>query len=155
MKKKIWILFFIMIQCTWGFFQTFLGLCFFIRYISKPHAFYEGCVETKWDRFGGVSLGLFIFVTNENSEIKEEKFPRVTAKLCDEIAVHEYGHAIQSLILGPLYGLVIGIPSCAWGNLPIYARKRNEQNIPYMACFSESWANYLGEKLTGREALKD
>lgn len=155
MRKKIWMLFFILIQCTWGFFQTFLGLCFFIRYISKPHVFYEGCIETKWDRFGGVSLGLFIFATNENSEIKEEKFHWVTAKLCDEIAVHEYGHAIQSLILGPLYPLIIGIPSCLWGNLPVYARKRSEHNIPYTACFSESWANYLGEKLTGREAIKD
>ncbi|SHO48602.1 hypothetical protein SAMN02745217_01920 [Anaerocolumna xylanovorans DSM 12503] len=64
MKKKVWVLLYILFQCTWGFLQTFLGFCFFVRYIHKPHAFYEGCIKTKWKRFGGLSLGLF-YICNE------------------------------------------------------------------------------------------
>jgi hypothetical protein len=105
-----------------------------------------GCIKTKCHRYGGLSCGLFIFVTDENTGI-------TTPKTCDKLTVHEYGHTIQSLILGPLYLLIIGIPSIAWGNLPRFTRLRKEKNIPYSACFSEGWADKLGEKTTGRKSI--
>jgi len=51
---------------------------------------------------GGISIGAFIFLSDE-IEIKEAgKY---------QILRHEYGHFLQSLLLGPLYISVIGIPS--------------------------------------------
>ena len=67
--------------------------------------------------------------------------------------VHEYGHTIQSLILGPLYLLVMGIPSTLWGFLPNPAKKRKEEKISYFSFFTEKWANNLGEKVTGKESM--
>jgi hypothetical protein len=51
---------------------------------------------------GAASLGMFIFFFAD--------FRSQT----DYVVRHEYGHSIQSKILGPLYGIVIGIPSIIW-----------------------------------------
>lgn len=146
MHRKTWTITYIVLQCTWGILQTFLGFLFFLCYINKPREIYNGCIITKWDRFGGLSCGLFIFVTNENSGI-------TTPEICDKITVHEYGHTIQSLILGPLFPIIIGIPSVAWGSLPWFERFRKENNVSYSAMFTESWADRLGEKVTGRKSI--
>ena len=54
-------------------------------------------------------------------------------ELSDRLLVHEYGHTIQSLILGPLYLVLIGIPSTLWGFL--LGKRRKEKQIPYGAFF--------------------
>ena len=66
--------------------------------------------------------------------------------------VHEYGHTIQSLILGPLYLFVVGITSIAWAMLPHFAKKRAENGISYFAVFPENQANALGEKVSGKKS---
>ena len=79
---------------------------------------------------GAVTLGNYVFV-GLNSEYKE------TVK-------HELGHTIQSKILGPLYLIVIGIPSityCGLRRLFPSLRKKN-----YYDFYTEKWANYLSEK---------
>ena len=79
---------------------------------------------------GAVTLGNYVFV-GLNSEYRK------TVK-------HELGHTIQSKILGPLYLIVIGIPSityCGLRRLFPSLRKKN-----YYDFFSEKWANYLSEK---------
>ena len=79
---------------------------------------------------GAVTLGNYIFV-GLNSEYRK------TVK-------HELGHTIQSKILGPLYLIVIGIPSityCGLRRLFPSLRKKN-----YYDFFSEKSANYLSEK---------
>ncbi len=62
-----------------------------------------------------------------------------------------FGHTIQSLILGPLYLIIIGIPSVLWGFFG--AKKRKEKQIPYGAFFTEEWANRLGEWVTGEKSI--
>lgn len=63
---------------------------------------------------------------------------------------HEYGHSVQSRLLGPLYLLLVGLPSCA---RMLYARL-------YRACtgrpwtgyyrgYPESWADRLGDRSVG------
>lgn len=54
---------------------------------------------------------------------------------------HEYGHVKQSLILGPLYLIVIGIPSIIWA-----ACYKYDENNPngYFDFYTEKWANKLG-----------
>lgn len=79
---------------------------------------------------GAVTLGNYIFV-GLNSEYRK-------------IVKHELGHTIQSKILGPLYLIIIGIPSityCGLRRLFPSLRKKNYYNF-----FSEKSANYLSEK---------
>ena len=79
---------------------------------------------------GAITLGNYVFV-GLNSEYKE------TVK-------HELGHTIQSKILGPLYLIVIGIPSityCGLRRLFPSLRKKN-----YYDFYTEKWANNLSEK---------
>lgn len=137
MKKLL----FILAQCTWGLAQTLLGAIIFLKNIRCPHRMYRGCIETKWNSSGGMSLGLFIFTPKE----EDSRF--------ESVRVHEYGHCIQSLLLGPLYLIVIGIVSYTWANLSYFRRLRREKNIPYTACFVESWASKWGSRVTGEEAI--
>ena len=134
--KKFLIMF---LQCTWGIVQTLMGAVVFLKLIRCPHRIYRGCIETGWDSRGGMSLGLFIFTPREENDR--------TAK----VRVHEYGHCIQSIVLGPLY-LIVGLISVTWANLPYFRKLRRERHIPYTACFVESWASKWGEWVTGEEA---
>lgn len=137
--KFICYYFYILFQCTWGLGQTLIGLVVFLVHLRCPHSFYKGCIETRWgSRYSGLSLGLFIFTPE-----------------CDTapVRVHEYGHTIQSLVLGPFY-LIPGIISLCWGNLPRYARMRREQNLPYTRCFVERHASRFGEIVTGEKAIR-
>lgn len=68
------------------------------------------------------------------------------------MSVHEYGHTIQSLILGPLYLFVVGIPSFIWCNNKKCIAMRQDNNKSYYDLYCESWANRLGEAVTHEEA---
>ncbi len=138
MKSRFGRIVYILIQCTWGIGQTLIGLIVFLVNIKRPHSFYMGSINTVWDSTSGVSLGLFIFTPN--------------SQFNGEVRTHEYGHTIQSMILGPFY-LIPGIISLAWANLPYFERRRSKLNLPYTACFVEAGASRLGEKLTGEKAL--
>ena len=133
---------FIILQCTWGILPTLVGLFFFIKLRDFPHKTYRGCIDTRWNTRSGLSLGLFIFTPND--EIEDAK----------KIRVHEYGHCIQSVVLGPLF-VVIGIISLVWGRNPYFAKQRKEKNLPYTGCFVESWASKWGELATNEEAIWD
>ena len=134
-------LLFMMIQCTWGLPQTLLGAIIFLKHFQCPHNRYRGCIDTKWNSGGGMSLGLFIFTPKEEDTRTEQ------------VRVHEYGHCIQSLVLGPLYLIVIGIVSYTWANLPYFRKMRHEKKIPYTACFVEAWASKWGEWVTKQKAI--
>ena len=80
---------------------------------------------------GGISLGKYIFI---NQDYLDKEI----------IIKHECGHVKQSKILGPLYLLVIGIPSIlhAWLNNYIgCCWKNGEYN--YYHFYTEKWANKL------------
>lgn len=70
---------------------------------------------------GGVTLGNYIIVNNIKS------------------LQHELGHTKQSKILGPLYLLVIGLPSIIHASLHSKVCK----NKNYYHFFTEKWANKL------------
>ncbi len=82
---------------------------------------------------GAVTLGKYIFV----SERYHDK---------DATIKHECGHVRQSKILGPLYLLVIGIPSLlhAWLNIYIGCCWK-EGKYNYYHFYTEYWANKLME----------
>lgn len=79
---------------------------------------------------GAVTLGCYVFV-GLNSEYKK------TVK-------HELGHTIQSKILGPLYLIVIGIPSITYCGLRRIFPSLRKKN--YYDFYTEKWANNLSEK---------
>ena len=74
---------------------------------------------------GSVTLGSHIFLSS---------------RATDTTVRHEWGHTRQSLILGPLYLIVIGIPSIIWAAI----HRAIAPNKPYDWFYTEAWANKLG-----------
>ena len=123
-------------QWTWGLPQTLVGLAMAIKYRRCPRKRVGGAVATLHDGdWGGVSLGMFIFVPKGLRPDREA-----------ELLSHDYGHTFQSALLGPLYLLLVGVPSFLWANLPRNVQKRSLRHIPYEAHYPENWAEKLGHK---------
>jgi hypothetical protein len=124
-------------QFTYGLIQNLVGLVMLIVYKSKgaESEWYHNALITYIDKknFGGISLGMFIFInkSREGDRLNDTK-------------IHEYGHTIQSLILGPLYFLVIGIPSVIWCNVPYFVKMRKLNDVTYYRAYCEGWANECG-----------
>lgn len=137
-------------QLTWGVLQSLAGFLIFLKNIKCTHRFFYGSICTYWKLKASLSLGLFIFISDdpffyyehERCHYSEEEFSEM-------MAVHEYGHTIQSLIWGPLYLLTVGAPSMIWAKLPHFEGIREKQNISYFDTYPENQANMLGEKVTG------
>ncbi|MEG1791709.1 MAG: hypothetical protein RSB20_04685 [Clostridia bacterium] len=142
--KYIWYFIYQVVQWTWGLLQSLFGLVLFFKFRKCDHKFYHGAIMTVHNgNFGGVSLGCFIFI-NANKRENIEK-----------VAVHEFGHTIQSLVFGPLYLFVVGIPSFVWCNAKRYVALRQVNGVKYCSRFPENWANKLGEMVTGGGAIND
>lgn len=118
---------------TWCLPQTLVGLI--VSKVNKglKHIYVdpETGLEIEYymsEKFkGGISLGKYIIV-NECMD--------------DEHTIkHEYGHQLQSFILGPLYLLVIGLPSLIWSNC--FNKYRSEKKLSYYDFYTEKWANKL------------
>ena len=135
-----------LVQCTWGAIQTFLGFILFLFNFNRPHFFYRNAMVTVWKNRSGLSLGAFIFVPSFKDTSRTDIQRR--------IIVHEYGHTIQSLILGPLYLPVIGLPSLIWNNVPAHERRGIRRNYSYYSFYTERWANHLGELITKEKSLR-
>lgn len=80
-----------------------------------------------WKLGYGLSLDEFIFV-NENASENTIK--------------HEQGHTKQSKMLGPLYLIVVGIPSAIWCHF--FESYRKKHNVSYYDFYCEKWADELG-----------
>lgn len=141
-------------QWTWGFLQSALGLLIFAFHINDKHYFYHGAVVTEWKNKSSVSLGTFVFITSEPYFYDKLKDEYSKDELSQRLLVHEYGHTIQSLLLGPLYLIAIGIPSALWGFLPCLNHERKRKRLSYFSFFSEKWATHLGEKITGSKSME-
>ena len=57
---------------------------------------------------------------------------------------HEYGHTIQSRILGIFYIPIIAVPSLMWAVFHTFAIKVLGLRIDYFWFYTEKWANKLG-----------
>lgn len=130
-----------LIQWTWGLPVNMVGgIAYLIctKILKHPHSKfgYANIVYLPWNA-GGLSMGLFIFVRDEKE--KEEWLYNVR--------IHEYGHTWQCLLLGPLYYLIVAIPSVIWCNC--FAKYREKNNVSYYKLYCEAWANVWGEKGSG------
>lgn len=128
------------VQATWGLPQTLLGAATFLAHAKRPHFLYHGAVVTTWESRKALSLGPFIFLEGPDD-------PTIAAFGVDQkLLAHEYGHTVQSLVLGPLYLPVVGLPSALWLNVPAFSRLRQRKRIPYYNLYTERSANYLAAK---------
>ena len=142
-----------LIQCVWGLPQTLLGLILALLHRRDEHFLYHGALVTRWQGRSSMSVGPFVFLTADPFFAEKLAGQYTREELSDRLLVHEYGHTIQSLLLGPLYLPVIGIASTVWGFWPGLVRKRREQQLSYFCFYTESWANTLGEKVTGEPSM--
>ena len=93
---------------------------------SEVSSYREATLVTRKGRLPynwGISLGRFINVGGSRDDI------RVPSMLA-----HEFGHTLQSRILGPLYIIVVGFPSLIGCRLPLHDHRRE---------WYEVWANRL------------
>ena len=124
-------------QWTWGFPQSLLGAILCLIYKNCPHSRYHGTIVTHWPKQGSLGVGMFLFI-GKGAEGSRH----------GQVLVHEFGHAVQSAILGPLFLPVMGLPSLLWCNLPPCQRLRREKGISYYRFYPECNANYLGRLVT-------
>ena len=141
---------FTLVQLTWGLPQTLFGFILYLYWLprAKTRYMYHGAIVTEWTTGGGVSLGLFVFVSEKASRYMLDGRELTEAESRTGLRVHEYGHCIQSLMLGPLYLIAVGVPSYLWANLPALRKMRRETGRSYYSVYPENWANTLGEWAT-------
>lgn len=138
------------LQCTWGILQTLCGSVLYLINRKEKHFSYKGAIVSEWNYKSSVSLGMFIFLSKKRMFI-----PKYSQKeLLERLLVHEYGHTIQSLILGPFYLFIIGLPSMIWCCVPRMETYRKEKNRSYYSLYTEKWANYCGEKVTKKKSME-
>lgn len=119
-------------QWTWGFPQSLIGFIVYLCNRDKQHETYRGCIVTRWKNRGSMGMGMFLFLGCDDPQVR----------------VHEFGHSVQSVILGPLFLPIMGIPSFLWCNLPVCRKLRKEKKISYYCFYPESTANALGAWVT-------
>ena len=124
-------------QLTWGLPVNLIGaVAFLIMYKGHRHErFCNAFITYVPGNWGGVSLGLFIFMA-DGRDAEWEYNTRI----------HEYGHTIQCLLLGVFYWFFIGIPSAVWCNLPACVKYRKEKDVSYYSFYPERWANLWGSE---------
>lgn len=116
MKKLFYILSF-----TWGIIINIFGLtgATAMNLLNiKPESHKGSIVYRVGHNWGGLNLGVFSFVCYEATEHTLD---------------HEFGHAIQNVIYGPLYPFIVAIPSF------IRYHYRNNCKKPLQTKYDDIW----------------
>lgn len=125
-------------HAVWGLPQTLVGLV--VACVARgPRRRFRNAWVTRWGLNAGLSLGLFVFVPHDCAR---------------RLLVHEYGHSVQSLMLGPLYLPVVVLPSLVWAGVPCFDRWRTRRAVSYYALPTEHWANVCGERVCGEPSMR-
>lgn len=151
-KRSLYILW----QCSWGGVQSLFGLVVLLLLGRRKHRFYRCALLTEYEKgtqpkclknLGCVSLGMFIFVGVETKRLDE---PLYVERIKD-VTAHEYGHTFQSLVLGPLYLPIVGLPSLIWcRHYGKHRQSYTKRGISYTSRFPEKQAQAYGERIKGR-----
>lgn len=119
---------------------AFAALFFLIKGV-KPHI-YKGAIYfiVGEDSWGGIDLGPFFFMDKYFFDGNVDY---------DSIG-HEWGHSIQNIIFGPLFPLLIGVPSlirATYRTIVIEKGIKKYSDLPdYDAIWFEGWATAIGRK---------
>lgn len=119
------------LRWIWEFPQCLLGFILTKIYKVELKEYYNNIAIYAGNFPSGISLGLYILLSNYsykyNTNFGKE---------------HEYGHTIQSKILGWLYLPTVGLVSSMWNILRFIFPKLS--NIDYYSIWPENWADKLG-----------
>ena len=119
---------------TWCLPQTLVGLILKLIFRGKKMTMNSKILGKTIEYYsykcdlGSISLGKYLLISDRN------KYSPYTIK-------HEYGHQIQSFILGPLYLLLVVLPSLIWAGC--FKNYRIKHNVGYYDVYPEKWANKL------------
>ena len=91
---------------TWEILQNLVAKFVMLISKAKPLTTYKDAKVYTWTFGGGISLGEHIFVDLKTYDANKKSH--------SDYIKHEYGHTLQSKMLGPLYLFVIGLPSLSW-----------------------------------------
>lgn len=114
---------------VWQLPQNLVGLAFgcFLKGKRRLTDIYgippEIRIVSAWNMHGGISLGDFVYLR---------------PPVYERMARHEYGHCLQSRLLGPLYLPLIGLPSLLWAIWWHPGRP-----VGYYTFYTERWADRL------------
>lgn len=112
----------------WQFPQHIVGLLILLFIKSESKHRFDGITYYYYDPFpGGISLGNYMILGDKWSQSIK----------------HEYGHTMQSRILGPLYLPTVGLCSITWAGL--YGSVIKETHNGYYKFWTEKWADKLGK----------
>lgn len=114
-----------MIRYIWQLPQHLLALLLLVIYRPRIVSKELGIVRIEGILWG-ISLGQYIFVREGAS---------------DRTVKHEQGHSRQSLLLGPLYLLIVGLPSFM---MALLTTLRILKAKDYYKRWPENWADKLG-----------
>ena len=135
------------VQLTWGLPQTLVGAVLCLAQGRAPRHLFHAACATEWRAKAGLSLGGFVFVPRaDQGEGDAYELPDSPKR---RLLVHEYGHCVQSLILGPFYLPLVVLPSLLWAGMPAAKRYRAQHAVSYYDRYPESWANSLAAWATG------
>ncbi len=134
MKKSVkkvfkWITF------IWQLPQHLLGLAMIAIIKPESKTTYKSATIYMMDKNNfGISLGDIIILNKRWSSSSPDLIP------------HEYGHTIQSHMFGPLYLLVIGLPSITQNIICMMLKRMGKPKMweNYYKRFPENWADKLG-----------
>lgn len=129
----------------WQFPQLWLGFALlFIYTVPNPKKFKkkERYKETSVYYIEGFPNGISLSQTIILNSI----YLNIPDSVREKTIMHEYGHFIQSQIFGPLYLIVIGLPSIVMNIISIFSRKFGKGKFAnnYYNRWPESWADKLG-----------
>jgi len=129
----------LVMRCIWELPQNIIGIIVWLmirRKITKVEIVHKRLFFHT--HHFGISLGSFVFWSNSDDAI---------VWIAPNNKEHEYGHTIQSLICGPLYLILVGIPSISrvvYSSIYYGLNKTKWAN--YYKGYPENWADKLGMK---------
>lgn len=125
----------VLLHWTWGVIQTLIGFIVFLIFVNRRHLWLNGnvCTEVRGN-WGGITLGMFTFV---------DYMPEGEQACYDKTVRHEHGHTLQSILLGPLWLLIIALPSIVWAGC--FNNYRAKHHIGYYSLYCEMWADKWGD----------
>lgn len=138
MPNKKDILLFYVLSFTWGILTTLVGLFVFLFIFITMHKkliirIIGGriAVTIKGTKFGGMGMGIVYFVSGNDSR---------------HTHLHELGHTLQSTWLGPLFILIVGIPSGFRYHYRNFISKKDPTKMlpPYDSIWFEGHASAIG-----------
>ena len=119
---------------TWCLPQTLVGLIVKLIFKGKKitHFYYEDFTDIYSYNcgLGSISLGKYVLLCRSHMYNKS-------------VIKHELGHRVQSFILGPLYLIVIGLPSLIWAGC--FEKYRSRHKVSYYDFYTEAWANKIAK----------